>query len=125
MLKRGYFKKVKKFFYPILGVIAGLFNGLFGSSGGIVAVEFLKKGGAEPKKAHATSISIILALSIVSAVTYHLKGQLDISSALPYIPGGLIGAIVGALFLKNIPNRLLRRIFGVVIIIAALRMLMK
>lgn len=116
---------MKKLFYPVLGVIAGLFNGLFGSSGGIVAVEFLKKGGAEPKKAHATSISIILALSIVSAVTYHLKGHLDISLALPYIPGGLVGAIVGALFLKNIPNGLLRRIFGVVIIIAALRMLIK
>lgn len=115
---------MKNLKYAGLGFISGIVNGLFGAAGGVIAVELLKRSGIKPKKAHATSIAIILALSIVSAIMYLFKGALEWQTALKYIFGGLAGALVGATALKKVPNTLLRRIFGVIIIISAVRMLM-
>lgn len=113
----------KKTYYYILGLAAGFLNGLFGSGGGVIAVPTLEKAGLEAKKAHATSIAVILPLSVISAAIYTLKKSFKLTSALVYIPFGLIGAAVGAVILKKIPNNLLRRIFGLLIIISAVKML--
>ncbi len=113
----------KKMFYYILGLVSGFLNGLFGSGGGIIAVPMLEKSGLEAKKAHATSIAIILPLSVISTVIYMFNKSFDIKSAAVYIPFGLIGAVIGSLLLKKIPNSLLRRIFGGIIIASAVKML--
>ena len=61
-------------------------------------------------------------MSIVTAVIYFINGKLDFDGALQYIPYGLIGAVIGALLLKKIPDKLIRKIFGVLIIASAIRM---
>ncbi|MCL2633789.1 MAG: sulfite exporter TauE/SafE family protein [Oscillospiraceae bacterium] len=107
----------------IIGGISGVLNGLFGSGGGVAAVPLLTRFGVEPRKSHATSVAIIFVLSLVSTGLYALNGILDVSMAMSFIPAGLAGAVVGAVFLKKIPNSLLRRVFGIVILISAVRML--
>lgn len=113
----------KRYFYYVLGLISGFLNGLFGSGGGVIAVPMLEKAGLEAKKAHATSIAVILPLSIISTVAYMFNKSFDIKSAAVYIPFGLLGAAIGAFILKKIPNSLLRRIFGGLIVISAIKML--
>lgn len=115
---------IKKYYYLILGAAAGVLNGLFGSGGGVAVVPMLEKADIKPQKAHATSIAIILPLSIVSVAFYLWKQNFDLMKALVYIPGGLLGAVVGSLLLKKIPNDLLRRIFGVLIILSSARILL-
>jgi uncharacterized membrane protein YfcA len=114
---------VKKFYFYILGIVTGFANGLFGSGGGIIAVPMLEHAKLEQKKAHATSISLTLPLSIISAVIYGSKSSIDWSYMLPLIPAGLLGAVAGSIYLKRISNILLRRIFGGILIISGLRML--
>lgn len=109
----------------ITGLLCGTLNGLFGSGGGVVAVPMLEAGGLDARKSHATSVAVIFFLSIMSAVAYGLSGNLDWQAALPYLPSGAAGAVVGALFLKKIPNALLRRIFGAVVLLSAVRLLIK
>jgi len=106
-----------------IGLISGLLNGLFGSGGGIAAVPLLERAGVEVKKSHATSVALILVLSVASTVMYALKGKLDVSTALAFIPSGLVGALIGSFLLKKTPNSVLRRVFGVVILASAVRML--
>lgn len=118
-------KQLKKGYYLLLGAVAGLLNGLFGAGGGVAVVPMLEHAQIEPKKAHATSIAIILPLSIVSAIVYFWGGSFQIKDALPYLPLGFAGAVVGAILLKKIPNDLLRRIFGGIIILSSIRLLMK
>lgn len=113
--------KIKNAFF---GFLTGVVNGMFGSAGGIIAVEFLKKNKIETKKAHATSIAVILSISLFTSVLYYMKGQLDIKTAYQYMIGGFLGAITGCFVLKKMPVDLLRRIFGFVILIGAGRMLM-
>jgi len=107
----------------IIGLTAGVLNGLFGSGGGVVAVPLLERAQIEQRKCHATSVVLIFVLSLVSTVMYAVGGRLDFSTAMQFIPAGLVGALVGATLLKKIKNDLLRRIFGVIILISAVRML--
>lgn len=113
---------MKKFF---MGIICGLLNGLFGSGGGVAAVPLLETSDLEPKESHATSVALIFILSLATTVSYFLADNLDFSLAWSYIPYGVIGAVIGAVLLKKIPNSLLRRIFGGIILVSALRILVK
>lgn len=107
----------------IIGTIVGALNGLFGSGGGIVAVPALQKIGFDVKRAHASAIALTASMSVISAVTYYLNGYAEFSVAIRYIPGGIIGAILGASLLKKLSPSLLKRIFGIIMIVSGVRIL--
>jgi len=108
----------------IIGLITGVANGLFGAGGGTIAVPamviLLKE---EDRKAHATAISIILPLTVISSIFYVKNGFLDINITWKAIVGGMAGGFLGAKLLNICPVNLLRKIFGVVMIIAAIRLI--
>ncbi len=118
-------KKGKKIATALIGIAIGFLNGIFGSGGGMVAVPFLKANGLEVKKAHATSIAVIFFLSLFSLWLYMGKTQLAFIDWIFYIPGGIAGGLLGAWLLPKIPQTLLRRIFGALIIFSAIRLLMR
>ena len=91
--------------YAVIGGLGGLANGLFGSGGGLFLVPlFTKWLGMEQKKAFASSVAVILPLSLVSAGIYFWKGALDLNAALPYLIGGGIGGLISReKFLKKAP----------------------
>ena len=109
----------------LMGLVCGLLNGMFGSGGGVAAVPMLEGSGLEAKKSHATSVALIFVLSIATTISYLMGDKLDLSMAWQYIPYGVVGAVIGAVLLKRIPKSLLRRVFGVIILIAAVRILVK
>jgi len=112
---------MKKFF---TGVLCGIFNGLLGAGGGVVAVLSLRKFlGVETHKSHATAVAIMLPLTIVSAAIYLWGYQIDIAIAAWVTAGGIIGGIIGAKLLKKISANILHKIFGAVMIFAAIRMM--
>lgn len=114
-------KKKLKF---LEGALCGFLNGFFGSGGGVVAVPLLEKEGCGTKEAHATSVAVIFMLSLVTALFYGFSGNLDYETAWRFIPWGVLGAFLGAMFLKKIKAGVLKRVFGGIIIIAAVRMLL-
>lgn len=111
--------KMKRF---IQGGVIGLLNGFFGSGGGVLAVPVLERDHS-PNEAHATSVALIFILSLVTAVFYGLSGNLDYETAWEYIPWGAAGAVSGSIFLKKIKSQWLKRLFGGVVTVAAIRML--
>lgn len=121
--KRKY-GRTGKHAHLLYGSLCGFLNGLFGSGGGTVAVPAFEKNGTEPKKAHASSVALIFVLSLVTAVIYLMNGKLDFGTAWEYIPYGLIGAILGSFLLGKIPDRLIRIIFGLIMIASGVRMLL-
>ena len=118
-------KKFKNLLLPLGGFCVGVLNGLFGAGGGVLMVPLLAKSGMDTKRSHAGAIAVILPITVLSAIMYVINGYVKISDALPYIPGGLIGSVAGAIFLKKIANRALRGIFGAVIVAAGIRMLLR
>lgn len=109
----------------VTGAACGLLNGLFGAGGGMAAAPLLKAGGLPQKKAHATSLAVILPLAAVSAAFYLLDGALSFGEAVPYLPGGFLGACAGALLMKRIPSGVLRRVFGALLLVAGVRLLLR
>lgn len=108
----------------LIGLIAGIINGLFGSGGGTIlvpAMVFILH--IEDHKAHATAISIILPLSIISTIIYFKKDMLIFKVAIIVIIGGMIGSFIGSKLLNKIPTKFLRKIFGTFMIFAAIRMI--
>lgn len=115
----------KNFFISsIIGCITGFFNGLFGSGGGSVLVPSLEKFlDFEEHKAHATAISITLPISIISIFIYSKNIETDFNTIIFVSIGGIIGAYIGAKFLKKIPSFWLHKIFGAFMLFGAWRMI--
>ena len=109
-----------------LGLITGLINGVFGSGGGMIIVPSLILFlGLKDYKAHATAISIILPLSIISTIIYLLNNTIPLKLSFFVMIGGLAGSYIGAKILNKIPTKILSKIFGSVIIYTAIRMIWK
>ena len=88
-------------------------------------ITILAKLGIEPKKAHATSICIILPICIFSACIYMHKQCVCIADASEYIVGGILGAIIGSFVLSKINPKILKKFFGFFIILAAIQLIVK
>jgi uncharacterized membrane protein YfcA len=116
---------MKKIISSFLGILIGVINILVGSCGGIVAVESLKYNNINQTKSHATAIAVILPLTVVSAATYLLRGNVTLSDSYVYLLPGLIGSVIGSWILPRVPKKVLGKIFSVFIIYAGIRMLMK
>ena len=115
-------KNSNKLFAAAGGFAVGLVNGLFGAGGGVLAVPMLKKSGLSEKESHAGAIGVMLPLSAFSAWLYLRQGAVELASVYPFLPGGILGAVAGALFLKNINSVFLRGLFGAMMIYAGVRM---
>jgi uncharacterized membrane protein YfcA len=123
--------KKKNIITLVAGLFTGLINGFFGMGGGMVLVPALENIEDEKGKkietdvAHATSVFAVMFLSAVSLGFYLFNGRVDFSLTLPYIISGALGAPLGAFFLKKTDPVWLKRIFGAVIVFAAIRMFMR
>ncbi len=115
--------KNKKWLYILLGLTSGAINGLLGSGGGMILVPALNKCKIETKKSHATSVAIIFAICLVSSMFYLINGDVKIKECTPYLLWGLIGCCLGANWLSKINDSWLHRIFGIIMLWAAYRMI--
>ena len=123
-----------KFFFsrilPILliGLGAGLLNGLLGAGGGILIVFGLKRllgeRLADPRSVFASAIAVMLPLSLVSAVQYFKNGQLDAENAGILILPAVLGGVVGALLLRRLSPAALSRLFSVVVVASGVFLLL-
>jgi len=117
---------IKKYFkFALIGIVTGMANGLFGSGGGTIAVPaMVLLLNEEEHIAHATAISIILPLTLVSAVLYVSNSYINWELTYKVVLGGIVGGYIGAKLLNICPSHILRKIFAVFMIAAAIRMLL-
>ncbi len=108
--------------YIASGISAGLANGFFGAGGGMFLVPLFCRWIKMPERnAFATSLAVIMPMSVVSGVVYLLREDFDILRALPFLAGGLVGGIIGGLVFKKMPVVLLRRALALFIIYGGIR----
>jgi len=77
----------------------------------------------EDKKAHATAIFVILPISIISALIYAINGDFSLEPTLITTIGAVVGGIIGSLLLRKMPDKIIRIIFGLIMIGVGLKML--
>lgn len=110
----------------LLGAGIGLVSGLVGVGGGIfLSPLLLLMGWANPKQAAATSALFILANSASGLLGRVSSGQLAIGLLAPLVPiafpAGLLGSYLGA---RHVPSPWLRRLLGVVLLVASTRLVL-
>lgn len=116
--------------FPILlvGLGAGLLNGLLGAGGGIVIVFGLRwllgERLADPRSVFASAIAVMLPLSLVSALHYFKSGHLDAENAGILLLPAVLGGIVGAFLLRRLSPTALSRLFAVVVVASGVFLLL-
>lgn len=106
----------------VTGGLAGLANGFFGAGGGLFLVPlFIGWVGLEQRRAFATSVAVVLFLSGAALVSYWLHGGVQVSLALPYLVGGMIGGMASGRLFERIPVLWLHRGFGLLVLYGGLR----
>lgn len=108
----------------IAGACIGFVNGFWGGGGGMICVPVLLSIIKLPeKRAHATTLLIMLPLSIASLVVYYFSDNLPLLLSLKIGIGFVLGGILGALLLKKISNVWLEVIFSLIIIAGGIKLL--
>jgi uncharacterized membrane protein YfcA len=113
--------------YLLVGLVAGIFAGLFGKGGGIVIVPMLVAYFRyEPKKAAATSLAALqLPVGLPSVVIYAQDGHLHLLNALLIAVGIVFGALLGSKLGVKLPSSVFKKVFGVFLIFVAVYMVLK
>jgi uncharacterized protein len=110
----------------LVGAILGLLSGILGIGGGVfLAPIILLAGWGSPKHAAASSAGFIFLNSIAGLTGRAWGGTLQFGEYGPVlivlgILGGLVGSYIGA---RHLPGQMIRRLLGVVLLIAVTRFL--
>jgi len=106
--------------------VAGVLSALLGIGAGIIKVIAMDQTMKLPFKVSTTTSNFMIGVTAAaSAGVYLHRGYVDPTLALPVMLGVLGGAMLGARLLTRTKADRLRRIFTVVVVIAALQMLYK
>jgi uncharacterized protein len=104
----------------ILGLAAGVLSGLFGVGGGVLFVPTLVLVlGLTQIHAEASSLLAIIPTALVGAMRQHRYGNVRWRSALIVGIGSVAGAEAGVVIARTLPEDVLRRLFGVLMIVIA------
>jgi uncharacterized protein len=104
---------------------AGLISALLGIGSGVLKIPAMDTALRLPiKVSSATSNFMIGVTAAASAAAYFARGEIVTSVAAPVALGSVVGAVLGARILMNVPAERLRLMFIVILVILAAQMLL-
>ncbi len=121
----------------LLGGAAGLLNGLLGAGGGILLVYTMRlwayrrlSPDSEPRLAaqrdvYATALSVMLPVSVFSAIYYARAGALDLVAFSPLLLPSVVGGVLGAYLLDKLRVDWLKRLFALIVLISGVLMIVR
>ena len=112
--------------YALIGLACGIFSAALGIGCGILIVPILALGFAFPQKlAQGTSLAVMVPMALVGAICYKLSSEIRMDFRIIGLisVGAVAGALVGSVVAAYVPAAVLRKLFAVLMIVAAIRML--
>lgn len=111
--------------YLLLGLLAGAASGFLGIGGGVVIIPILVyMFGLTQHQAQGTTLAIMIPpIGLLAALRYYYNGDVIVPIAVCIAIGFFVGGLVGASFVDPIPDLVLKKIFGVFLLIIALKMI--
>jgi hypothetical protein len=111
-------------FLVCIGLLAGFLSGILGIGGGIVMVPLLLIIGFTQHQAQGISLAAMLPpVTLLAVLQYSKEGYVDWKIALVISATFIIGGLFGSKLAVVINEQLLKRIFGVLMLIIALKMI--
>jgi len=108
---------------PLVGIIIGVVSGMLGIGGGVfLGPVLLLARWATPRETAAITAATILALSVSGLAAHGMRGSVDLGFVIPLSAAVLVGGLIGAhLSATRFSPATLKRIFAVIIVIAAIK----
>ncbi len=112
----------------LLGVIAGLLNGLLGAGGGVVLVIGLRrvqKGTLQdPRAVYVSALCVMLPVSLFTIFRYRAMGHLEATRIAQIALPAIIGGALGAWLLRQLTPTALSRLFSALVLVSGIVMLL-
>ncbi|OGW93705.1 MAG: permease [Omnitrophica bacterium RIFCSPLOWO2_02_FULL_45_16] len=112
--------------YVLLGLAAGIFGGLMGLGGGIILIPALVyMFGLTQHQAQGTSLAIMVPpITLLAAIRYYKSGNVKLDMAVLIALGFIAGGLLGADIVQGIPDLILKKIFGFMLLFVAVKMIL-
>ncbi|WP_348693281.1 sulfite exporter TauE/SafE family protein [Duganella fentianensis] len=111
---------------PLVGLLGGCCMGLLGVGGGLVATPvFTGVFGQRQTVAQSLSLALVTPCSLVALITYAEAGHVQWAVGLPMALGGLLTVSAGVALAHRLPERSVKRAFGVMVLLTAVWLLLK
>ena len=109
----------------LVGLAAGILSGLVGVGGGIIIVPALVFFlGFSQHEAQGTSLGLLLLpVGILAVMNYYKQGHIDVRIVLIMSAAFVAGGFLGSKMALIIPQEMLKKIFAIVLLYTAVRML--
>jgi uncharacterized protein len=109
-----------------IGLLSGLLAGTLGVGGAVIVIPALVLIlGMSQHEAQGTSLAFMLPpVGILAAWNYYKGGFVNWKFALVLAVMFFVGAYFGSLLAVNLSDKMLRRIFGVILLIASAKMIL-
>lgn len=107
----------------LIGLAAGILGGGLGVGGGIILVPLLVAVGLGRHQAHATSLAAIVFIAVAGSISFGASGEIDVAAGVTIGIGGILGSILGASVMNRVSPRALTIVFGLVLLVAAIRLI--
>jgi len=108
-----------------IGLMAGMLSGLVGVGGGIIIVPALIYFmSMSQHEAQGTSLAVLLLpVGIFAVMNYYKAGYVDVKTTLIIASTFVIGGFIGSKIAISIDQNLIKKIFGVFLLLVALKMI--
>ena len=107
-----------------IGLLAGFLSGILGIGGGVVMVPLLLLIGFTQHQAQGTSLAAMIPpVTLLAVLQYHKEGHVDWKMALVISATFIIGGLFGSKLAVSFNEQLLKRIFGVLMLLIAIKMI--
>ena len=110
----------------LIGILGGIASGFFGIGGAVILVPllvYLFKFSQHYAQGTALA-ALLLPVGILAVVRYFKAGSVNIKVALLISVGFVIGGFIGAFLAHLLPNLILKRLFGVMLLCISIYMLL-
>jgi len=111
--------------YILLGLVAGIFGGMFGIGGATVLIPALVFFfGLTQHQAQGTTLAIMIPpIGLLAAWRYWQAGNVKLSMAGFICLGFFVGGLFGASLIHHVPDPMLKKLFGVFLFLVSMRMI--
>jgi uncharacterized membrane protein YfcA len=112
--------------FLIVGLLAGILSGLLGIGGGILIIPVLVfVFGLTQHQAQGTTLALMVPpIGLLAAWTYYKQGYVDLRIAGLICIGFFFGGLLGAQFATAVNAAMLKKLFGLALLITALKMIL-
>jgi len=111
----------------IIGLLAGFAGGMMGVGGGVVVIPALNFiMGFSQHEAQGTALAFMLPpIGLLAAWNYYKAGYVNVKYAVFLTLAFVVGAYVGSLISVQVPDKILKKIFGLMLLYVSYRMIFK